>query len=1487
MKIFMLLAAATILGSAPPATLVRHGGLDRPAGWSLGSARLVDEGCPGPCLQFDRQGGASQEVFVGTRGITLTVACDLRSKDVQAVSGNLGYAFAAVYQTDENGRLVAHHDFAQVRQTQDWKRFSYTFQVDPRADTVSLRCGLFQATGTAWFDNWTLVAGTAARRLDEVSQPLLRSAGGPAQVAILREAQMPTRGCASDPETLATIIRGADVETTFLSADELADPGVFHADRFDLVVLPTGETFPAAARRSFIEFLRGGGAFLSMGGYAFSDLAREADGRWRPETEVVREARQRAMSPEKSLLQNGGFERDGELPIGGAVEDGLWRRGGEPGRVGEFEPHEGSRCVEMDVPAGQAGAQCYLDLKAAPGLTYEVSGWMRTAELTGEGMAYMAVYQFDAGNRLVEFRDFAVVRESKGWHEHQYTFTPEPSVTRISLRFGLYNCSGKAWFDDFRLGDVTGARYVAMNTSTGHPADGLEVMPAQIGAFDASYRLKRACRLRTATGQHVASAPIDRKGLLEGWAASGVVGSNDARWIPILETCDRYDRPRGPAAAVLLHYNGFYAGSAWAFFGLENVDLFAAPNGAEADLLKQLVRSLVGRVYLHNLETDMRLYRQGEPVKVSVVAENGPAQDRRLGVRFDLHRGDETEPVATELREADLPAGETATFQAVFDKFDRSGNLYRVVASLVEGERTVDEMVTGLVLAEPQAVAAGPELRFADNYFTLRGRPVFLFGTDTYSRVYDSACENPWTWSQELAAGRDIGLNLYENLQYTHPDHRMSEADWRSFHALDQLVQQHGLVFMPGMLVGHNVAIGDEEMSRQSELCAAYAEHFADTPGLLYYINGDYQMQLDKSPEDVRKLWNDWLASRYSSTAELRRAWGGAAADLELGRLEFPPPNSGRWDDVAAVDRMRFQNELTRRWNAAHVGAVRQHDQEHPITSEYYQYPFAGMDLVMTIDGQDVANIGYFDRPIEDITQLPLKIAFNDLRARGKGVSLGEYGVKTHPAWTVENGATHYHIVRTEEEQKQLFMAVAHYGLGLGASKVQNWCLRDAQTRVFPWGMFYPNDLVPKDVAYVHRNQSLIWRHFRPRYVASPLLVCLPNQLRLGNNEDLGREVAYRTFADLLALHYTFGTIDDHHLEQIPKEAKAMILPSPFAMGDESFERLLGWVRGGGTLIVTGDFSYDEDRQRTRAERLVQLAGVEYTGERYPNVDRDRGTEEEVTFRLPGLDRQVLRPCIEVRSVGAEVMGQTAGGQAVLTHHKVGEGSCWFLTDPIQMDTSETAPGVRRRILQALLRAGTKLVPLSIAPDADWLHVMEQGIEGGRVHVVYNTKLDRGTEPVRLETAAGPLELTVRNRWPALAAVTDDGQIVALNVDGAARQNEEPLLSGLGMKGLLALDGRDVRRSEMLLVAPFEPGTMELPKQGGRWIALCGDFDQGKWRTLEEVPLDAERALEIDEDRATCLILMCRPENVAAASLQLTEALVRPDLAGKIPGKGD
>ncbi len=1566
-----------------PLSWLRNGGLEQPAGWYLQNGSLADGGHPGKSLRFDGPGGASQEVLVASAQHTLTAAVDVQVAGVAAEPGKSGYAFAAVYQLDEDGQLVAFRDFAQALGAQPWQRHSFTFRVDPRTVHVSLRCGLHQATGTACFDNWTLVLGGKPMRLDEVQEIPPRPAR-PGSAAILSHADLPVRGKPSSPQALAKILQGAGYQTQLLSAEDIADPTVFNASRYDLLVAPTGPTFPAEARLATVDFLRKGGNLLTTGGYAFQHLVRKVGDRWLSEEELAKLRLQEALQ-KQSLLPNGGFEKARDLPIGGSATDGQWRRASDRCTVVEEDPKEGRFVAKVDLPQDvpDPGAHAWLDLPAEPGKTYRISGWMRTRDVNGAGIAFIAIYQHDAAGKLVEHRDFASTRGTTPWQFYTHVFTPKPQVARLHVFFGFYLAHGTAWFDDIRLVETTGLQFRPMNTSTGKPGDGLAVAPTQIGIFDPSFPLKRARKIRTAPDQHVLREAVEHsphpsplpqgEGTVSGWAASGLVGYDNARWVPLLETFDRYGRPRGAAGAMLLHYNGPFAGSFWAYFGAENVDLWAETDGPAARGLQQIARFMLRKTFLHNLATDHRLYRKDEPVRAAVVVDNHGTQEFRGAVRFELFAPDVGQA-------ASLPVGNTAAswqlalravvrnvvvgpnstqrVEAVLEKFAPRPDVCRLTATLLAtaspvgqvvvrpsrlhqtaGETPapqaagsassdhgvpIDAMVSGIVFEQPAVLQSGPQLRFRDNYFTLNGRPTFLFGSDTYALVYKAACENPWTWHQELATARDVGMNLYENLQYQNPGHRMTEDDWRAFGAMAQLAQRSGLVFMPGMLIGHNVAIGDTALEEESRLCREYASRLGSTPGLLWYINGDYQLDAAGRPAEVKTLWNRWLKTEHGTTERLRSRWGAAAVQGELGNLEYPPPNSGRWDDAAAVDRMRLLVWLMRRWNEAHVAAVRQHDREHPITSEYYSFPFGGMDLVMSIDGQDVSNIGYFDRPGADLDGLPLKIRWNDLRLRGKGVSLGEYGVKTHPAWSEANGGEGYHIVRSEEEQSQLFLAVAHYGLGLGACKIQNWCLRDDPTWVFPWGIFYPNHLVPKDVAYAHRNQSVLWRFFRPVFRPETLAVCIANQLRLGNDDGLGTRVGYQAFADLLALHYQFNVIDDDHLDKLAPQIKTMILPCPLSMRDDAFEKLMGWVKAGGTLFATGDFTHDQYRRRTRSDRLKQLAGVELVAANGQAGSRTSAKEARANFPGLGIGRAVvrspdrttppteglqgsgdlrsanrrgqetcaervflgpltLRPCLRIKPLTAEVLGKASDGEPVLVRHALGNGTVYFLTDPIEMADDEPTIAARRQLYAAVLRAASRNhraspLPLTVAPDEPWLHVMSQPTARGTVHVIYNKKPEPGTATVRISTAAGPVTLNTRNRWPALAAVTASGAVVAVNAYGKASVGGKPLLEGAGLKALLSLDGNDLRTATAILIAPFEPGRAGLPRRTEPSVALVGEFREGRWRTLEQIALDsANPTLEIDADRATCLILVCPAAQSQRWTDRLTQAMLRPD----------
>ena len=1308
------------------------------------------------------------------------------------------------------------------------------------------------------------------------AEPAPPSAGG--TVAIFHEPAMPITGTATAADVLAAILEEAGFATAILSAAEIADPSLLDPARFDILAIPSGESFPAAARAVVTDYLRRGGGLITMGGYAFNDVLREVDGAWTPEIEAAR--RRVAEAMDRSLLTNGDFE---ELTDGSPAG---WQPLSPHCTLVEESPRRGARCAQVAVPADAVPTSAVFqqELPVEPGRRYRISGWVRTRDVSGRGMAYIAVYQHDEAGAMVEFRDFAVVRGTSDWQQFTYEFVPRPSVRRVRILLGIYDATGTAWFDDIRLGDVTGLGFQPINTATGRPRDGLELLPEQIGIFDASYPLRRVAGLRTAAGQHIVDAPVEVQAELSGWAASGVIGYDRARWVPLLDTFDRYGRPRGPAGALLLNYAGHYAGSRWAYFGVDNLDLFADREGPAAQALQQTARFLHRGLFLHSLACEHRLYYEGEPVEVSVTVDNRGVEAQAVRVGFFLEPADatasEAEPAAL-WQEFAVPAGAAERVEVRFPPLQGGHTLYRVTALLERAGAPYDTMTTGFVVEQPAAMAAAAALRFTENYFTLDDRPLFLFGTDTYSRVYNAAAENPLTWAEELDAARDVGLNLYEILQYVRPNHAMGDGDWRAFRALTQLSQERNLVFMPGMLIGHNVAIGEEELARQSALCSEYAARLGDAPALLYYINGDYMMQPERRPDEVKAIWNHWLAERYDSPEALRAAWGREPA-ANWGEMEFPPAISPRWDDVAAVDRSRFLVWLTRRWNEAHVAAIREHDPHHPITSEYYQFSFSGLDLPLTIDGQDVANIGYFDLPGEDIDKLPLAMRFNDLRAREKGLSLGEYGVKTHPAWTVENGAYGYHIVRSEEEQRRLFLAVGHYALGMGASKVQNWCLRDGQANVFPWGLFYPNEFVPKDVAYVHRNQSLVWRHFAPRYEHPAVIVCMADGLRLGNAESLGTDVAYRAFADLLALHYDFGTINDHHLSDLPDATELLVYPAAFAVEDAPFAELEAFVSRGVTLLVSGDFSYDGDRQRTRTERLEQLAGVRLLAANYPHVTRgathDRAVAATTFAPIEGMP---ARPCIHVEPLAAEVLAATDDGQPLLVRNRRGKGTVYYLTDPLELADDEDAQQLRRRLYAAVLEAAGRQ-PLSIEPVVPWLHVMQQPTAEGKVHVVFNTRTEPGAAQAAVPTAAGEVVLSVRNGWPAMAAARDSGALVAVSGCGQARAGNRLLMDGEGLRACLALDGADLAASRAILVAPFEPGHLELPPRPGRFTVLVGEFRSGQWTTLEQLTLSGNAlTLDLDAHRATCAILIVEAGTEPRWISHLTTALCRPE---QIPG---
>ena len=232
----------------------------------------------------------------------------------------------------------------------------------------------------------------------------------------------------------------------------------------------------------------------------------------------------------------------------------------------------------------------------------------------------------------------------------------------------------------------------------------------------------------------------------------------------------------------------------------------------------------------------------------------------------------------------------------------------------------------------------------------------------------------------------------------------------------------------------------------------------------------------------------------------------------------------------------------------------------------------------------------------------------------------------------------------------------------------------------------------------------------------------------------------------------------------------------------------------------------------------------------------------------------------------------------------VGKGLVYFLTDPIEQSDEETDRVLRRRLYEIVFadagrRIGVSIAPLAIEPHDSRINVFQQSTARGSVFVVANNRPPGGLTDVSVQPGASRVTLRTADSWPAFLHVADDGRILAASAAGNVRVDGATLTTGRGLHALLALDRADLRRSDAIVLAPFEPGECVLTGRGGPWSVLIGDFRGGAWCTYETIPISEGPAdVRLDADRATCLVLFCRPGQEAAWTLAMQGALTHSDL---------
>jgi len=992
-------------------------------------------------------------------------------------------AYLSLCTLRANGRRIAANDSAvKVCGNSKWRRIVHTVPA-LQDGTMSAKfvCCLYGRRGTAYFaglqveegaraTDWTPSAADAAARVADAAKATSSAAwlrrnglegipAGTPRIAVLDlgfGSGSNAFGCVTDPETFERTLAPLG-RVCRLKGNEAAQPGVLCRRTIDLLVVPTGSAWPAAAAGALVDYLREGGSLLCCGGYAFDTPVYFRDGRWQTkvalpspsdfpiEMKLPPVARWRTSAPEGASVAvaaaDGGIRVSSRLfRLWATAMSGLDASG-----------LRGSSAISFRARATGGATKATLELDETDGSRWQVhfpvgAEWRDYAFSSADFVCWTdskAVGRGGEGDHV----DFEKVRTMAfGCSPNEAVHESAMSVTFKDFRRGVDPCLAE------RL-----VKPPQINTRTAHIRDAIHPNPTQVNAFDPSFELRHVAKVATAPQLADILPEVAVTGGYRGLAAIAQLGvgghgydANRCAWRPILEASDANGEDRGPAAAFVWHHTGTFAGSAWAIFGVDDADLFAAGSPIGEKLLPAVAARLLRRLALNETTTSYACYRVGETARLRTRVGNFGSRAARGLVRFALkdengrllttvERPFAAQPNANHEVESEWPVGKDAPDYVAF------------TAELVLEDGTVYDREPGaFVVWNEDVIAKGPKLSKQGSLLAIDGRPAFYMGAQTYwGQTRPTVARSPMSFHRDFAQMRAAGLRWTRLfLPWT------SESDKRISDACVQLAQKHGLVIYHTQQACSCMVQG-EELKRQNDHFREIGARYRDVPGFAVDIRNEPTMNLPPSWESAKRM-RTWLATDRAATREAR-----PGALVSVG------------------------------WSQGWAGGKGSKDPA-----------WCSLDLDFT----DRHYYGPSERMYRDLKDV-------DLRVLGKPLILAECGAKCHPTFVKEDP---WRMGDTDEQYDVRFRSLVTHAFALGASALLSWHWRDPMEGIFPCGLVHATG-VKRPTAALFAHMARTFGRLRLKENPPDVVIRLAEAPRM---EDKGRaaflERAYAVDAALL-----------------------------------------------------------------------------------------------------------------------------------------------------------------------------------------------------------------------------------------------------------------------------------------------------------------------------------------------------------------------------------
>jgi hypothetical protein len=692
----------------------------------------------------------------------------------------------------------------------------------------------------------------------------------------------------------------------------------------------------------------------------------------------------------------------------------------------------------------------------------------------------------------------------------------------------------------------------------------------------------------------------------------GSAGRIDAR-IDALAWGTRNGQRLSAPIVQIDHTRAQFSGGRWIW-----VDAELAPSFADSATAKEIMRKLVAAaeqgaqdfevnpvypLYLAAEQIQLRMQWIGKvksadqlSVRVTVTAEDAPAKSFT-----------QTTPFAVD--------------QTIQIPSPQSKGLHRIDAELLDGDTVIARYHTGFWIRDEAYLLSGPKLSVNADYFEIDGKPLAVVGT-TYmsSHAQRLFFEHPnvYEWDHDLGEIQTAGMNMIRTGWWSGWDKFCDEngvpyeRTLRTFEAFLMTARRHNLpvqfnvfAFLPDVLGGKNAYLDPVAVHREENLYQGLASRFGDVPFLAWdLINepsfGQHTWTARPNGDAIEASdWNTWLKQRYPSRAALQAAWNLPTTPGD-GPLPVPAMTGGAEDgqnSLMSYDFYLFSQQKFTDW----------------VTQIRRTIRSTGSQQLITVGQDEGGNTGrllpsYFSGSVDFTTNHSWYqsdgLLWDSMVAKqlGKTMLIQETGVG---AGTNADGIGR----RSLDDQASLLERKFALSFAQG-SGVIDWLwytnadmLEDGEVAL--GGV--RADRTEKPEVEVMRNFAAFARAASPSMEdpERPQVAIITSEAAqfspMWSTQMRAQQNAVRALS--YGARITGALIGESRVAEMGSP-KLVILPSPQALSDTTWQALLAYVRGGGTLLVTGAVQRDEHWRI--ADRLA-AAGVQ-------------GLVEPLTFRTATLE---------------------------------------------------------------------------------------------------------------------------------------------------------------------------------------------------------------------------------------------------------------------------